>query len=62
LDIILNHITGEEVNKMVEGVACHKGKCWEVRRGAVDFEDLFEPHNIVDEIEQDLWKNNFYGS
>ena len=43
-------------------VACNNGKCWEVKKAKQDFEDLFESNNIVDEIEKDLWKNNFYGN
>ncbi len=47
---------------MKQTVACHNGKCFKVKKGTPNFNDLFEPHSIVDEIEEDLWKYNFYGS
>jgi len=46
---------------MEKEVLCQSGKCWEVKKGKRDFEDLFESNNIVDEIEKELWKTNFYG-
>ncbi|MBW2981555.1 hypothetical protein KY343_01615 [Candidatus Woesearchaeota archaeon] len=46
----------------MQKVACNNGKCWEVKKGKLNFEDLFESHNIVDDIEEDLWKCTFYGS
>ncbi len=44
-------------------IQCNNGKCWEVKKGnPVAFEDLFEDGSIVDNIEKDLWKHNFYGN
>ncbi|MEE9525966.1 MAG: hypothetical protein V3V78_05160 [Candidatus Woesearchaeota archaeon] len=51
---------------MLNEVACHKGKCWEVKENDWSkpaksnyFEDLFEKDNIVNQIEKDLWRNYF---
>ncbi len=47
---------------MKQTIACHDGKCFKVKKGIASFEDLFEPYSIVDKIEEELWKYNFYGS
>ncbi len=46
---------------MIQKVNCHDGKCWEEKKGRQSFEDLFEEGNIVQNINRDLWKKNFYG-
>ena len=46
---------------MIQRVACHNGKCWEEKKGVYHFEELFRDGNIVDNIEKDLWKYEFYG-
>lgn len=47
---------------MTRQVACHKGKCWELKdRGHADFDDLFKADNFVDEIEKQLWRKTVYG-
>jgi hypothetical protein len=48
---------------MKQKVACHAGKCWEVKEAKTNyFEDVFEDNNIVDNIEKDLWKKTAYGN
>ena len=47
---------------MTREVACHKGKCWEVKSERnTKFSDLFEDANIVQGIEKELWKQSVYG-
>lgn len=46
----------------MKDVVCHNGKCWEEKGNIIPFDDLFEKDSIVDQIEKDLWRNNFYGN
>lgn len=47
---------------MTKEVLCNQGKCFEVSNKMIEsFDKLFEEKNIVEKIEKDLWKKNFYG-
>ena len=48
---------------MKQKIACHKGKCWEIKEAkTTTFDDLFESHNLVEGIEKDLWHRYAYGN
>ncbi len=48
---------------MINKIACHEGKCREEEKtNAGKIEEMFESENIVDQIEKELWKQNFYGN
>lgn len=47
----------------MQNIICHEGKCWEEdKKDELHVEELWEPYNIVDQIEKELWQKESYGA